>query len=420
MSSRLGIELAPGVLRAVRVDGWMRPRVRAFEVAFEGDGLEAAVAQVRSRLGAATRVAVAVELSSLLVKRVKLPPLPVAERRRILSLEPERWFAVRAEDLVVSVRDDDLVFAAREATLGEWLAALEPLGPVDYVEAAPVALARALRRAGVRHGTVFAADGRRATVVSVRDGELSGARVLRGGEAAAAAALPDDCEALYVLPWDEGRAAALAALAPGMRPRPVPPMPGVASVDAGFVTAYGAALAVGHDLDGALVPAPLRAQIVRRRRRDVAAAGVVCAFAFVAALASIDASRGRVQRDLAARVRALDGRAAEALAVQTRAQSLAAQDGAVAAVEAGRPDPLATLLSLSRALPRDAFVLNLRGAGAEWQVDGYAHDAARLVPTFERAPGFHEAHFLTATTAVRNGSDTYESFSLAFRAAPTP
>src|SRR5207244_8283931 len=146
--ARLGAEPATRTIRAVRLEGWPRPRTRAVEIAWDRESPAEAVRALGRHLGAARGIAVAGDLPLLFTKRVKLPALPAAERRRILRLEPERFFAVRADELVPAVRaDEDLVFAARETPLAAWVSALEQLAPVDLVEPAPVALSRALARA---------------------------------------------------------------------------------------------------------------------------------------------------------------------------------------------------------------------------------------------------------------------------------
>src|SRR2546427_500323 len=112
----LGIELGARALRGVRLEGWYRPQARVVEVEWDPDNPTEAVGALRQHLGPAQRVAMTLDLPLLFVKQVKLPPLSEAEKRNILRLEPERFFAVRAEELVPAVRgDDDLVFAAREA-----------------------------------------------------------------------------------------------------------------------------------------------------------------------------------------------------------------------------------------------------------------------------------------------------------------
>src|SRR2546422_6677974 len=135
MMARLGIELGARTLRGVRLEGWYRTRARTVEIEWDREHPAEAVAALRQHLGSAPRIALALDLPLLFTKQVKLPALEPAAKRSILRLEPERFFAVRAEDIVPAVRgEDDLVFAAREGPLAERVAALEQLGPVRSEE----------------------------------------------------------------------------------------------------------------------------------------------------------------------------------------------------------------------------------------------------------------------------------------------
>src|SRR2546428_13278594 len=153
MMARLGIELGARTLRAVRLEGWYRTRARTVEIEWDGAHPAEAVAALRQHVGPARRVALALDLPLLFTKQVKLPALGPAGKRSILRLEPERFFAVRAEDIVPAVRGDDkLVFPARGGAVAEGVAALEQLGPVDAVQPGPVGLAPPLGRAGLPPG----------------------------------------------------------------------------------------------------------------------------------------------------------------------------------------------------------------------------------------------------------------------------
>src|SRR5919109_656113 len=182
MSARLGVEIGAHTLRAVKVEGSLRPRVRLAEVAYDPNNIIEAVAVLRDQLGRASRIAVAIDLAHLFAKHVKLPPVAAAEKRRMLTLEPERFFPVRGDELTVSARDgtDSLVFATREAPLASWLTALETLGPVDVIEPSPVALARALSAAGVRSGAVLVdGNGDGVGVIELVDARVRHARRVR-------------------------------------------------------------------------------------------------------------------------------------------------------------------------------------------------------------------------------------------------
>jgi len=421
--ARLGVELGPRAIRAVRLEGWPRPRAQVVEVEWDRDDPGDAVRTLRETLGAARRIAVAVDLPLLFTKRVKLPALPAAERRNILRLEPERFFAVRSEDLVPAVRDDDdLVFAAKEAQLVGWVAALEQIAPVDLVEPAPVALSRALARASV-HDAVALFDGRTDGIglVEIRGGRVARARRLFGDVAGAAAALATDPGpgTIYLGPWSEDRARALAALLPSVS---LQPLPAVSSVTGPFLPAYGAALALDAPPDFArtLVSPELGRGIRTRRRREVGLAVAACAVALVFALTSIDAWRARATRELDAGLEALRRRAAPALALQARLETVARQAQAIRAIDAERADPLRVLLALSRELPAGAFVRGLRGSGTDWQLDGYAPNAARVLAKLGAGPEFRDVHFLSAMNRAQIGNQSYESFALAFRYVPAP
>src|SRR2546426_7607829 len=287
MMARLGVELGPRAVRGVRLEGWFRRRARAVEVECDPDNPVEAVEALRQLLGRAHGIAVALDLPLLFIKQVKLPPLSEREKRDILRLEPERFFPVRAEELVPAVRgDDNLVFAAKEAPLATWVAALEQLGPVDVIEPGPVALARALAHVplkgqGAEGGAVVLFDEQRdgVGVVEIRQGRVSRARRVFGALDDAAAVLRENGGAprtIYLTPWNEDRVRMLGAVLPEAIVRPLPT---VADVVGPFLPAYGAALAIGGkpSFAGALGSPQLGARLTTRGWREfglAVAAGV--------------------------------------------------------------------------------------------------------------------------------------------------
>ena len=426
MSARLGVELAPHVIRAVRIDGSLKPRVSVAELPWDPDKPQEAAAALRAELGPARRLGVAIDLAFLYAKHVKLPPIAPAERRRILTLEPERFFPVRAEDLVLSIREhDNLVFAMKESLLAGWIAALETLAPVDMVEPTPVALARALTKASIRDAVVLShGHGTDIGVVELQDGRVSRVRRVHGEPAELAALVSANTASdavaprpTYVRSLNGDRAESLASLVPQLTLEALPPVAGVA---APYLAAYGAALGVGCDLGEALVAPELARRITRRRLRGVAVAAAACLATLLFAVASLDAYRARTLRELNAAIASLREPAAAVQVVQGEAASLAREARAVATLEAERSDPLRVLLALSERLPRDAHIQSIQGNGLEWQIDGYAKDAARLVPLLEAHPNLKGVHFLTATSRARLNDGIYDSFSLAFHYVPTP
>ncbi len=421
MITRVGVELGADTIRAVRLSGWPRSTIRALEVSWDPENPTAGLTALGEALGTVHRLTVAASLELLHVRRLRLPPLPAAEKRRILGLEPDRFFAVQGNDLVFWVRDNsDLVFAVREPLLSSWVPLLESIGRLEGVEPAPVALARAVSKAHIRDGCIIQNGADTGSVLTVlRDGRVHAVRRLFGNGLTAIepAVESEGATTFYLYPWSEARAAAIRHVVPPDQPRA---LPDIAGLDPAFLTAYGAAISSPDQAGGGLCTPALEHKITRRRRRDRLLAAVGCVIALALLLWSVDAYRGRAERNLDRRIAALREQAGHVMALQSETEAILRETDAVAQVEASRPQPLEVFLAMSRLLPPTAYVRTVRATGAEWQIDGYAKDAAALIPLFENHPMFSEARFLSSTSRLRVGAETYESFSLACRTAPAP
>lgn len=392
------------------------------EVEWSSDAPAETVSALRDRFGPGAVLAVAVDTAALLVKRVALPPLSPEERRRILTIDPERYFPIRDEELVVAVRDDDLVFAARAVQFDRWADALGELGAVERVEPAPVALARFLTRSGVIEGiVVIAHPGDRECAVAVMEGGRIGGvrRILsRSGEIAAAVrAMESTSRTVHLYPWHDELATSLAAELQSVALERVPAPAGAPEP---FACAMGAALGIDAGPEATFAsPALERRQAARRRWRTAGAVTALVA-ACVLGIASFGAYRARVLRALDERIAERRAEATEVQDLQEELAGLQREIGTLDRVESGRVDPLAVLLALTRTLPTDAHVRAIHNAGDQWELDGYARDAARLIPVLEESNAFGEVRFRTATTRARVGNENYESFSLALRYLPAP
>ncbi|NIR44002.1 MAG: PilN domain-containing protein [Gemmatimonadetes bacterium] len=425
MSSRLGLELGPEEIRAVQVSGWPRRRFRTLDVAWDPEQPAEAFRALRESLGPVSRVCAAVALPLLRVKHVQLPPLPLKERRRILGLEPDRYFAVRGTDLVFSVREtDNLVFAAPESLVAAWLTALEELGPLERIEPAPHAIARALGRHGVADALLLDDRyGPGVDAIELQDGKLHNARRLYGQLPEAAASLaegstdPRASTDIYLHPWEEERARELADRWPT---HPVKSLPDRKGVDAAHLTAYGAALEPGAEWRESLLTPELERRIGRRRRGRVAVAAIACAAAAVFLVASADDYRARAEDRLDARIAELRERAADVMALQERATALAREARAISQIEALGSGVLGALLELSRSLPDDAWIRSIQAEPPDWYIEGWARDAAALIPLFENDPRFEDVQFRSATSRAQIGNETYDYFSLALRTVAAP
>ncbi len=419
MTSGIGIEIDPEMIRAVRVDGRGGRRRRVMEAPWDPDAPADAVQALRATLGPARRVGVAVRLPLLLSKRAKLPPLSAAQRREVLRLEPQRYFPLPVQDLAVAVRDDDLVFAAREASLTAWVRALEQLGPVDLVEPGPVALARALAEAGARDGVVVIDDaGRGVSVVVLEGGRVAAVRRPYGGiePGMVADGAQDGHEhRIYLTPWNEVRAVVLASACPGWS---IAPVPDFGTVPAPYLTAYGAAVGRCADLDATLAPEELRKNIVTRRRRAIGLAVVAAVSAAMFAAGSLEARRSRQVERVTAELRDVQEKAAPVLALQGELAALRRSAQSVGATAANRPDPIRALTVVSERLPRGAYIRSLRLSGGEWHVEGMARQAADVTRALAGTPEITDVRVIAATNRAQIEGETNESFALAFRLAP--
>jgi hypothetical protein len=385
VSDRVGIEITLTRVRAVALAAWGdRPRA-VVDAEWDGEHPAAAVAMLASRLGGVGRIALTVGLDCLHVKHVELPPAPRAMRRQMVAVEPDRFFPVQDERVVIGL-EGDVAFAVDQTTLDRWVEAFETWAPVESVEASPVSLARVLSSAGDASYEFPLGDGG-AGLIEVRGGRLVNARhVSTGG---------------------------------GEDPRTrVQSLPRVRDVAGDTLAAWGAARGLDGDLDAMLLGDTQRRIVQRRRVRRTAGAAAACAIALGFALWALDRSRDDVLARLTAEQTALETRAAPAAALQARLASLEQEDAVSRRVSSSRTDPLRVLAALGERLPRDVTVLNARAMGDEWRIDGTSTNAAAILPALDGDPRFVDARFLAATARYREGGKTYESFSLAFRAKP--
>lgn len=456
--SRIGLEIGSDTLRAVRAE---RGEMRTFEVEWDPDVPGPAVAALLDSLGPTRAVAAAIDGSLLRVRRIDLPPLPLAERRRALEMEPDRHFAVPDEPLAFSLPGDrDVVFAVPRRRLQAWLDALASLGPIARVEPSATAVGRALAAlAGppdadlLRHGLNGGVDW-----WAFRDGRLRSARHVFGDLATAAAAVGEAAGAgggpwappaeADVAPEAEDAAGEEAGRAPEQAdpavgepgvatepdrrvpllvdpwPDPPPdetlgraaaPLPTPDGLAAPFLAAWGATLEPEADWEEGFVIESLQRDLSRRRALRTAGAVLALAVALVFAVASWGAYRERVEGRLDERIAAAQGAAEPVIALQAEVNALRSALAALERVEASRTDVLGGFRALTDAIPPDTWLRAVHVAGPDWQIDGIGADAAALIPLLEGSPAFEDVRFVSATSRVQRDNTTYDDFSLAFR-----
>ncbi len=422
LSTRLGLHLAPHRIRAVKLTG-RSLRCDVFELDWDPEEPAAAASALRNQLGNASRVSMAVDMGFCFVKQVKLPPLPVEEKRRILALEPERYFPIRGEGMVVSLRDgNDLAFAVRERLLEQWISAMGILGPIELVEPAPYSLARALQSAEVSDAAVLLLPpyDESPALIELEAGKVLNARRLFGSPTEALAELADHGWSPPQSRFLSTSDAAVKTIAATWHDAEAELLPHIEHCPSEYTVAHGAALATDVSTDSALTTVELARRWAQRERRRLALAVSALVAAVVLLVFAIDGYRARAQHGIEEEIAALRDRGQAVLTLQGEAERVRGDLEALTDIIGGRMDPLEVLLTVTRLLPENAYLRTIQGSESEWRLEGYAADAANLIPIFEASPGFEEVRFVRATNRVRLGNENYEDFSLALRYVPQP
>ena len=383
MSGRAGIELTPRVVRLVRLAPLTGRVSETLELPWDPAVPREIVSQMRAKVGAVQGITLTIALGFLEVARPDLPPVPAAERAKIVELEPDRYFALGAtEPLVITVAPDEpIAFGAPARLVKSWIAAFESWAPVEWVEAAPVSAARIIADNGTY---VIDAGDDQAGVMQIARGRLTSVR-----------RSPDK------------RIAADARPIPsGMAPSP-------------FAAALGATQWRRQSaLPASLAPDEWRRKAAGRRRMMTAFNILAAAASLVFALWAADRWRARTLSALEQRITDVETRGASADTALRKLRSREAEARTIADLLATRADPHAALAAISAALPREATVLTARASGNDWQIDGTTSDASALVPLLDRHEKFDSVRFLSASSRYRDSNRAYETFSIAFRFRP--
>lgn len=388
MSPRLAVELTPTHLHAVLAAGWRDAPLRTTDIAWNSADVAPAIAALREWAGRVDSIAVAVGLGLLHVARADLPPAPDETREQMLALESERFFATSSPVVVALAPGGAVAFATDAGALDSWCTALERWAPVVRVDAAPVALARALGREASGEYRVEAGAAEHGFVA------------IRNGRVAAARRIP-----VAVGDTPGG----------GLPPR--------AGLPASHLAAWGALLGEDAAEGGTLASPVRRASLVARRRRRLGIAAVAAVAGLTFALTSAERWRERTLRAVEEDVAALRDAAAPgeaALAARARLDDEVARLARSGRAQGGNSGTLGALAAISSALPPDAVILNAHAVGPEWQVDGTAASAASLVPRLDGVGRFEQVRLLGASSRFRDGARTRETFSIALRVRPDP
>jgi hypothetical protein len=378
-----GVEIAHDSVR-VAVRG-RSASVRTLVLPFALDRVDDIVSQLASSVGPVTQITLSIGLSHLGVQRVSLPPVSHDERRRMLALEPDRWFAaVYTTTPAISLVSDNtadgaMAMAADAAFVEACAAAFEAWGPVDRVEAAPVSLARALNARGRRSATcaLDAAPGE-VGLLTLTDGTLTSVRRRR----------------------DDGTTVQRLRVAD--------------SIAEEFSVAFGAALAADDDGDDMLLTPALSSGFASRARRAIAGWAAAAVVAVCAAVWAAGVSRTRVLDALDREIIQERSRAAVASGLALRAMAVDREIAVITSTTSLRDDPLETLAALGVRLPVHAVAQRVRQNGADWQIEGNAKSGAEVLASLAAEPRFDRVRFLAPSNRFRDGTTDRETFAIAF------
>ena len=347
-----GVEIGADALRVVVRSG--RHGARTLTVPYTPDTINESVTRLAETAGAVRNIGVAIGMAHLHVKQVQLPPVAHGARRQMLTVEPERWFTMAPETpaAIALTANGELAFAADGALVDAWVTALETWAPVVRIDAAPLALLRAVQGSSRPTLTTSVEAGPHEWgIVDIVDGTLRSARRLR--------------------PVAPHAPTVTQSLAP--------------DVDAAYNVALGASIADDGALATMLLTPTLERQFVGAARRRTAgwlAAASLAAGALVWAAGA------------------------------SRASTLAALDAELAT--AVRADIQVALAALGARLPRSAVAQRVRIVGTDWQVEGNAANASQVLAALAAEPQFERVRFLAPSNRFRDGTGDRETFAVAF------
>jgi hypothetical protein len=381
VSRTVGVEIGAERVRVVVAGAG--DTARTFDIPFAVDRVNDVVAQLKASVGNVRAIGLAIGLAHLHVKHVSLPPVSATERRRMLGVEPERWFAIPAgSSTAVSLSGTgDIALAADGAMVEACVAAFSAWGTVARVEAAPVALARALRENGTLNAVApLDAGSGEAGQIEVRDGTLRSVRRARAVDLAT-----------------QGEHAARTG-----------------EIERAFNVALGASLSMDGALDDMLLTPALERGFVAVQRRRVVVWSAAALIAVSAAAWAAGASRDRLLSALETELASARRAAEPGAMIANRAMALDREVGAIATTTAARPDVLGALAALGVRLPVEAVAQRVRVAGAEWQIEGNAAKATAVLAALAAEPRFERVRFLAPSNRFRDGTEERETFAIAF------
>lgn len=392
------------------------------------DAMAVALAEARgARRGERDELYVAILPPLLQVRRVELRGLSDDEAQRVLQRDAASYFPGPAVARIVGV--------ARERGTGDLLAAAAPAALVDAVHAAAAkagctaaAIVPAQAAWAAAAGVLWPACRGTCALVAPADGHVEALRVQHGRLVS--------LRRLPAAPLDASRLASLLGADAGAPVALVGDLPAPLAASLGErgpallaptahaeLAASPAALAAAFARDAAggapsLVPDHVREAGRRRAMRRAAATYAAAGLLVIAAAALELSGTWRERAQVAGARAALRGRLSGVLATRDSLARVAERLGALRAAEAHAPRWSAAVATVAGALPRDAYVLSLRGEGDSVVIDGVAERAAPVFDALRRAPQVLSVHAQgSIRQEIEEGVGPMERFTLVVRLA---
>jgi hypothetical protein len=387
-------------------------RVRELEplaTAAEWPDLAEALRELREATGAeATTIAVALLPPLVRMRRLELPPLTDDETRRVLERSTARWFtgvrepqSVGVSRLIHQMRRTGIVIAA--AAPGRVVRAISEAArvagwTVDSMvpaHAAWVAGARAQWSELGRESAQLAILRDDATeLVRIERGAIVGARQFGSSQAGI-----DQLVEAVADPGEDGAPLPLLTIGPESRREILLDPLRARGIQLGERAARWRAMSESpeamaaafaddaRDLD--LLPASAHAaRDTRVRRTTIRLAVAAVLLLFIGAAARLwDAHRELAA--LKARRAEISGAVNEVTAARAMIDAIQRRVAALAPLESGATRWSAVLTEVAGHLPRDAYLVSVRGASDSLLVEGLAGRAASTFAALERAPTIH-------------------------------
>ena len=366
------------VLDATRLIAYAPQRGGAFSVVTEatwnGDVPARTVDALKALTEHPSGLVLVIGLAWLDAARPELPPVSISLKRRMLTIDADRWFAFSDAPAIGVV--DEVALAMPSGRLEQWRMAFEQLAPVLGITTVP----HAAKLRGLAGDVAVSAGMSEHGLLRLDRGVVREVRRSRQPLATSG-----------------------------------PPLDGAQVAAAVFTATRGGD---GMPADLQLVSVLMEERLAAARRTRWWRAGVVAATSLLFVLWAAGTYRARVLEALTQDAARLATASQPALEARLRLER--ARDEHRLLSTAPSTDPGEVLALLGELLPADVVVQRAEWDGLQWRIDGSAADAAALIPRLDGHPRLADVRALAPSTRYLDGGRQRSSFSIGLRLEAAP